>query len=153
MKSSKNVVSEVYALATPIAEGLGYTIWDIEYEKIGSEYHLSITIDSEKGINIEDCEAMSRAIDPVLDEADPIAEEYHLDVSSPGIERVIKTDFHLSKCLNEKVSVKLFAPIDGVKAFVGELASYDAENIKLLCPEEIEIPRKQIAKMNIYFEF
>ncbi|MBQ2810416.1 MAG: ribosome maturation factor RimP [Clostridia bacterium] len=153
MKSSKSIVSEVTALATPIAEELGYIIWDVEYEKIGAEYHLTITIDSENGIGIEDCEKMSRAIDPVLDEADPIKDEYHLDISSPGIERVIKTDFHLECCIGEVVIARLYAPINGQKAIVGTLVSYDSEKIVVNCDEDIEIPRKAIAKMNIYFEF
>lgn len=153
MKSSKGIVSTVWELATPVAEELGYIIWDVEYEKLGAEYHLTITIDSENGIGIEDCEKMSRAIDPVLDEADPIQDEYHLDISSPGIERVIKTDFHLSRCIGEVVIAKLYAQINGQKAIVGTLDSYDADKIVLDCGEKIEIPRKSIAKMNIYFEF
>ena len=152
-QQTKGIVAEVLALATPVAEELGYTIWDVEYEKIGAEYHLTITIDSEAGIGIEDCEKMSRAIDPVLDEHDPIKEEYHLDVSSPGIERVIKNDFHLSKCIGERVIARLFAPIEGQKAIVGTLKSYDGEQIVLETDKEIAIARKAIAKMNIYFQF
>lgn len=153
MKSAKSIVAEITSLATPIADSLGYTIWDVEYEKIGAEYHLTITIDSENGIGIEDCEKMSRALDPVLDEADPIQDEYHLDVSSPGIERVIKNDFHLSKCIGEVVIAKLYAPIEGQKAIVGELAAYDDDTVTVKQENEIVIPRKSIAKMNIYFEF
>lgn len=152
-QGSKGIIAEVTALATPIAESLGYTVWDVEYEKIGAEYHLTITIDSEDGIGIEDCEKMSRAIDPVLDEHDPISDEYHLDISSPGIERVIKNDFHLSKCIGERVIARLFAPIDGQKAIVGELKSYDDTQVVIEAENEIAIPRKAIAKMNIYFEF
>ena len=153
MKASKSIVSEVSSLIAPVAESLGYTVWDVEFEKIGAEYHLSITIDSENGIGIEDCEKMSRAIDPVLDEADPISEEYHLDVSSPGIEREIKNDFHLSKCMGERVQVKLYAPLDGQKVISGELLGYDEQSVTVSAESEIVIPKKSIAKMNIYFEF
>lgn len=153
MKQTKGIVGEVTTLATPIAESLGYIIWDVEYEKIGAEYHLTITIDSENGIGIEDCEKMSRAIDPVLDEHDLIHDEYHLDVSSPGIERVIKTDFHLSKCIGETVIARLYAPLDGQKVIVGVLDGYDDEAIKITTDNQIAIPRRAIAKMNIYFEF
>ena len=153
MKASKSIVSEVSSLIAPVAESLGYTVWDVEFEKIGAEYHLSITIDSENGIGIEDCEKMSRAIDPVLDEADPISEEYHLDVSSPGIEREIKNDFHLSKCMGERVQVKLYAPLDGQKVIIGELLGYDEQSVTVSAESEIVIPKKSIAKMNIYFEF
>ena len=153
MKSSKSIVSEVTALATPIAEELGYIIWDVEYEKIGAEYHLTITIDSENGIGIEDCEKYSRAIDPRLDEDNYIEGAYRLEVSSPGIERAIKNDFHLSKCIGEVVEVKLFAPMEGAKVALGTLHSFDNENVVLKDETEIIIPRKNIAKMNIYFEF
>ncbi len=153
MKQTKGIVAEVTSIASPIAEQLGYFIWDVEYEKIGADYHLTITIDSENGIGIEDCEKMSRAIDPVLDEYDLIQDEYHLDVSSPGIERVIKTDFHLSKCVGETVIAKLYAPLDGQKVIVGTLDGYDEETIKITNDNQVAIPRKAIAKMNIYFEF
>lgn len=153
MKSSKAIVSEVSALCEKVALELGYTVWDVEYEKVGAEYHLTITIDSPSGIGIEDCEKMSRAIDPILDEADPIQGEYHLDVSSPGIEREIKNDFHLSSCIGETVIAKLYAPIDGQKSIVGVLDSFDSENVTLVAQEKTVIPRKAIAKMNIYFEF
>ena len=153
MKSSKNIISEVSEIATRVADELGYIIWDVEYDKIGAEYHLTITIDSENGIGIDDCEKMSRAIDPLLDEADVIQDKYHLDVSSPGIERVIKNDLHLERCLGQMVQAKLYAPIDNQKVLVGELVSYDAESITLKAENEIAIPRKAVAKMNIYFEF
>ncbi len=153
MKSAKMIVSEVSALCEGVAHELGYTIWDVEYEKIGAEYHLTITIDSPNGIGIEDCEKMSRALDPILDEADPIQDEYHLDVSSPGIERAIKNDFHLSQCIGEAVLVKLYAPIENQKAIVGTLDSFDSESVTVVAQDKIVIPRKAIAKMNIYFEF
>lgn len=153
MRQTKGIVNEVLEIATPIATELGYSVWDVEYEKIGAEYHLTITIDSPNGIGIEDCEKMSRAIDPVLDEHDLIQDEYHLDVSSPGIERVIKTDEHLEKCIGQAVVAKLYAPIDGQKVIIGVLDGYDEENVKLTTEKQIAIPKKAIAKMNIYFEF
>ena len=153
MKSAKNIASVVEALITPVAQELGYYIWDVSYVKDGTEWFLKITIDSENGIDIEDCEKMSRAIDPILDEADPIPDAYRLEVSSPGIEREIKTDFHLSKCIGETLEVKLYAPLDGKKSVIGELKEYDDENVTIDDGEKITIPRKSIAKMNIYFEF
>jgi ribosome maturation factor RimP len=150
MKSAKNIATEVEALISPVAEELGYYIWDVSYVKEGTEWFLRITIDSENGINIDDCENMSRAIDPLLDEADPIEDAYRLEVSSPGIEREIKTDFHLSKCLGETVEAKFYAPLNGAKSVIGVLKAYDSENVTV---DEMVIPRKSIAKMNIYFEF
>ncbi len=153
MRSTGGIVKKATEIAEPIAKELGYTLWDVEYVKEGADWYLRYTIDSEEGIGIDDCEKMSRAIDPVLDEYDFIEDFYHLEVSSPGLEREIKTDFHLEHCLMEKVSVKLFAPIDGAKVIVGELKAYDKDTVTVQTDAEMVIPRKAIAKMNIYFEF
>lgn len=120
-KNNGNVVSIVTAIAEPLAEELGYFLWDVEYVKEGAEMYLRITIDSEEGITIDDCEKMHRAIDPLLDEADPIEESYHLEVSSPGIERELKNDFQIRACEGWQVEVKLYAPKNGEKAFYGIL--------------------------------
>ena len=148
-----NIASKVYPLCERVASELGYFIWDVDYVKEGTEWFLRIEIDKEEGIGIEDCEAYSRAIDPLLDEENYIEGAYRLEVSSPGIERVIKNDFHLSKCTGEVVEIKLFAPIEGCKLARGTLFSYDDESVVLKDETEIIIPRKNIAKMNIYFEF
>ena len=148
-----NIVSKVTPLCERVASELGYFIWDVDYVKEGTEWFLRIEIDKEDGIGIEDCEAYSRAIDPLLDEEDYIEGAYRLEVSSPGIERVIKTDFHMSKCIGEVVEIKLFAAIEGCKVARGTLHSYDNESVVLKDEVEIVIPRKNIAKMNIYFEF
>jgi len=153
MKSSKNIPNEVLKSIQPIATELGYTIWDVEYDKIGTENHLVITIDKEGGIGIDDCETMSRAIDPVLDNLDLIQDEYHLDVSSPGIERNIRTDEHLKYSIGKKVQLKLFAPFEGKKVLVGELISFDDDDIVIMSEEQKAVPRKLISKMNINFEF
>ncbi len=150
MKSPKQIVAYLTPVIEEVANSLGYSVWDLEYVKEGTEYYLRITIDSDEGIDIDDCEKMSRAVDPVLDEHDVIEDAYHLEVSSPGIERDIKTDYHLSFCAGETVLVKLYAPIDGVKQIVGVLGGFDEENITV---DSRAIPRKAIAKMNVYFEF
>lgn len=153
MKSANSIVKKAAEIAEPIAKELGYTLWDVEYVKEGADWYLRYTIDNEDGIGIEDCEKMSRAIDPILDEYDFIEDAYHLEVSSPGLEREIKTDYHLEKCTGEKVCVRLYAPLNGAKVIVGELAGFDSEQIRITADGEIIIPRKAIAKMNIYFEF
>ncbi len=150
MKSAKGIISELSPVIEEVASSLGYSIWDIEYVKEGTEYYLRITIDSENGIGIEDCERMSRAIDPKLDEHDVIEDAYHLEVSSPGIEREIKTDFHMEYCLGEMVAIKLYAPIDGSKSIIGTFNVYDSESVTV---NDTKIPRKAIAKMNVYFQF
>ena len=148
-----SIVERVTPLCHKVASELGYFIWDVDYVKEGTEWFLRIEIDKDGGIGIEDCEAYSRAIDPLLDEEDYIEGAYRLEVSSPGIERVIKTDFHLEKCIGEVVEVKLFAPIEGCKLARGTLFSFDSENVILKDESEVLLPRKNIAKMHIYFEF
>lgn len=148
-----SIVERVTPLCNRVADELGYFIWDVDYVKEGTEWFLRIEIDKEEGIDIEDCEKFSRAIDPLLDEENYIEGTYRLEVSSPGIERVIKTDFHLEKCIGEVVEIKLFAPVEGCKLARGTLFSFDGESVVLKDESEIIIPRKNIAKMNIYFEF
>ena len=92
------IVEKVTPLCEKVASELGYFIWDVDYVKEGTEWFLRIEIDKEDGIGIEDCEAYSRAIDPLLDEENYIEGAYRLEVSSPGLERIIKNDFLLEKC-------------------------------------------------------
>ena len=89
-KSTKNIASTVRELIAPTAESLGLILWDVEYVKEGTEWYLRVTIDTEEGVTIEDCEKMHRAIDPLLDEADPIEGSYTFEVSSAGADRVLK---------------------------------------------------------------
>jgi ribosome maturation factor RimP len=126
-KNTKGVVGEVRKIAEPLAEELGYILWDVEYVKVGADMYLRITIDHEDGITIDDCEKMHRAIDPLLDEADPIEEAYHLEVSSPGIERELKEEWQIEACEGWDVEVRLYAPIDGAKSYLGELVGLDAD--------------------------
>ena len=120
MKKNGNVAAVVRQLAEPLAERLGYDLWDVEFVKEGADYCLRITIDSPQGITIDDCERMHLAIDPVLDEADPIEGSYRLEVSSPGVERGLKTPRHMAACEGWTVEVRLYAPADGSKCHIGE---------------------------------
>lgn len=105
----RGIPAKVFPIVEPIISELGYLIWDIEYYKEGSEQILCITLDSDEGINIEDCEKVSRAIDAPLDEADPIPAEYYLQVSSPGIERELKRPEHFDAYIGEKVRVGFYS--------------------------------------------
>ena len=147
-----NIADTVRELLLPTVEALGYILWDVTYKKIGTEWHLEITIDSEEGITIEDCELVHRAIDPVLDDADPIADAYHLDVSSPGIERELRTDAHVLACLGERAEVRLFAPLDGARSFVGTLLGL-ADGVLTLSVGErtLELPTDGISKITTVF--
>lgn len=149
----KRSVSEtVRAAIEPIVSELGYSIWDITFGKVGADYHLEITIDKPDGIDINDCEKVHRAIDPILDEVDPIEGFYYLDVSSPGLERELRTPEHISASLGAIVEAKLFAAYEGRKAVVGELVSGDGEAVTIRDEAgEITIPTDKISRLNTVF--
>ncbi len=152
---TSGVVAAVEKLATPLADSLGYRVWDIEFVREGAEYYLRITLDSDSGITIDDCERFSRAIDPLLDEADPIAESYHLEVSSPGIERDLKSVAHINACVGCQVQAKLFAPLEGSRVWSGELVGMDDEDRVLIRVGEdtVAIPRAAISRLNTVCDF
>lgn len=153
-KGTKNIAATVSELIAPVAEELGYYLWDVEFVKEGSRYILRVTIDSDEGINIDDCEKMHRAIDPVLDEADPIENAYYLEVSSPGIERELRTDEHIMLCVGETVEVKLYAPINGAKTFSGELCGIeDGKVLVKMGDETCGFERKDVAQIKTVFDF
>lgn len=150
-KSIKETVREAIL---PTVTELGYRIWDVTYSKVGADYHLEITIDSDNGINIEDCEKVHRAIDPILDECDPIEGFYYLDVSSPGLERELRTDEHITASLGAKVEVKLFSASDGRKSFIAQLVSYeDGEFTFKENEESFTLSKSDISKITtVFFE-
>ena len=154
-KSNGGVVGTVKKIAEPLAEELGYFLWDVEYIKEGADMYLRITIDSEEGITIEDCEKMHRAIDPLLDEADPIEDAYHLEVSSPGIERDLKTDMQINACEGWDVEVRLYAPVDGAKSYLGVLCELDEEgNVVIETPNGVrKFPRASVASLKTHYNF
>ena len=122
----KNTVNAVEELAAPIAAGLGLRIWDVRYLKEGSQWFLRVFIDKDGGVDINDCEAMSRALDEPLDRLDPIDGEYILEVSSPGIERELVRPEHFEQFIGADIMVKMIRPIEGIgKEFKGVLTAYD----------------------------
>lgn len=151
----KNVAETVREGIAPIAAELGLAIWDVEFVKEGARRILRVTIDSEQGITIDDCERMHRAIDPVLDELDPIDTAYDLEVSSPGIERDLRTDAHIDASVGEEVELRLFAPLDGKKSFGGILMGRDGSGAVLLeCDGEVKaFPRDAVAKLRTVYAF
>jgi ribosome maturation factor RimP len=155
MAKNPSISEKVSLIAEPLAEELGFFLWDVEYVKEGGRKVLRITIDSEEGITIDDCEKMHRALDPLLDEADPIEEAYYLEVSSPGIERELKTDMHIDACEGWDVEVKLYAPIDGSKTFKGKLLTLgdDGEVRIESLGKVLEFPRASVAKLQTYYQF
>ena len=154
MAQKKNVRETVREAILPTVTELGYSIWDITYSKIGADYHLEITIDIDRGINIDDCEKVHRAIDPILDEVDPIEDFYYLEVSSPGIERDLRTDEHILACIGMPVEAKLFTARDGRKSIVGYLVGYEDGKVSIEDESEVVVlPRNEISKLTtIYVE-
>jgi len=141
-------------LLTPIINSLGYTIYDIEYQKEGKDYYLRIVIDKEDGITIDDCEKVSNSINDVLDEADYIKEQYYLEVSSPGLERKLTKDWHLEKYIGYTVEAKLFTAVNKVKNIVGALKEFDESTITIeLDTEEIKLDRKNISVIKTVYDF
>ncbi len=154
-QSGRGVAERVRTIIQPTADELGYYLWDVEYVKEGADYILRVTIDQDNGITIDDCEAMTRAIDPILDEHDPIEDSYLLEVSSPGIERELSRDEHFDLCVGEKVEVRLYAPVDGSRTWVGILGERDAEGgIPVETAGTIRtFPRAAVAKVRTVFDF
>ena len=145
----KNVAATVTELVSETVAANGCELWDVEYVKEGADWHLRVTIDREGGVGIDDCERVHRAIDPILDEADPIEGFYYLEVSSPGIERELKTDRHLSASVGSLCEARLFAPLNGTKSVTGRLAAYDPDSVTLTPDggEAITLPRKAVSRL------
>ena len=154
MAKNATVAERVRELAEPLADELGIWVWDVEFVKEGARRVLRITVDSENGIDINDCEKLHRAIDPLLDEADLIEDQYYLEVSSPGIERELKNDIHIEACEGWDVEVKLYAPQNGSKLFRGVLMPLGENGeISISVGETVmTFERSAVAKISTYFE-
>ena len=147
MGTKKNITQLCEELAEPVAEELGYVIWDTEYVKEGGRYILRYTIDRDGGVGIDDCERFHRAIDPLLDEADPIEQSYCLEVSSPGTDRELTKAAHFEACLGQTVKVRLIRPAeDGRREFTGVLVSHDKDGFAIEAGEEtVAFIRKEVS--------
>lgn len=135
MSKRETYESKTEQLLSPIAGQYGVEIYDVEYVKEGSDWYLRAYIDKPEGVNIADCENVSRALSDVLDAEDFIPDAYILEVSSPGLGRTLKKDRHLEKSLGEIVEIKTYKPIDGRKEFAGILCAYDADTVTIEEPE------------------
>lgn len=148
------LISKIVELCEPIVTDLGYELYHVEFVKEGGEDYLRIYIDNEEGICLDDCVKVNKAISNALDVEDPIEGFYYLEVSSPGMERVLHTDKHLSKNIDSKVTLKLNGLINGKKKLEGILKDFDENNITILCEEEeCIIPREKISIIKLKGEF
>ena len=132
-------------------ENIGYSLYDVEYAKEGQNYYLRIFIDSPKGIDLNDCEKVSNEIDELLDQADYIKEQYFLEVSSPGVERILRKDSHLAQNIGKQVEAKLYKKDEnGNKNYIGELKAFDNDTITI---DEFKFDRKNIAQLKTVFDW
>lgn len=141
-------------LLLPIAEANHVEIYDIEYVKEGSDWYLRAYIDRQGGVTINDCEAVSRALSDALDQEDFVEDAYILEVSSPGLGRMLKKDKHFAKSLMEKVEVKTYKPVSGSKEFEGILKAFDEKTITILPQEgtgELIFERSDVAAVRLAF--
>ncbi len=130
MEKKKNAAAIVRELAQPICDELGLFLWDVRYEKEGSSYYLRVFIDSDNGISIEDCENVTRPLNKLLDEKDPIKEQYVLEVGSPGLGRELRRPEHFEACIGDWLRIKLIRPReDGKREILFGLDSYDKEKL------------------------
>lgn len=145
---------KVEALLKPIIESLGYELYDVIYSKEAKDYYLKIFIDKETGISIDDCENVSNAISDILDEEDLIKDQYFLEVSSAGLERVLRSDKHLNDNLGKEIEVKLFKNQENKKVYEGILKDFD-ENTITICEENknINLDRKNIAIIKTIYKW
>ena len=141
-------------LLVPIAEKYGVEIYDVEYVKEGSDWYLRAYIDKPEGVNINDCENVSRALSDVLDTEDYIEDAYILEVSSPGLGRTLKKDRHLEKSLGEEVEIRTYKPIDKQKEFSGILKAYDKDTVTIEEDSEDRVfARADIALIRLALDF
>ena len=150
------ITDTVTALAKPVVESLGCSLWDVEYVREGADYILRVSIDKEGGVDILDCEAISRQLSDLLDEADPIEGSYTLEVGSAGAERALKRPADFQRYLGSPVLVKLYKPVDGRKEFPGTLTAYNEADGSLtvdLSGTAYTFGKKDVALCRLRVEF
>lgn len=147
------VTDQVRAFSQPVVEGLGCALWDVEYVREGGEWFLRLYIDKEGGVGIDDCEAVSRAVDPILDQEDPIPGSYHFEVSSAGLERPLRRPEHFAWAAGKTVAVRLYRPRGGVKEWTGVLRGYEDGKIVLdTAGGETAFEKDEVALARLHLE-
>ena len=148
------VTDIVTKIAQPVVEAHGCQLWDVEYVREGDQRFLRLYLDKEGGVDITDCEAISRAVDPLLDEADPIAESYHFEVCSAGLERALKRPSDFERFMGSDITVKLYRPRNGLKEIPCVLTGYEDGKITVEAGKEtITFEKSQVALVRLRVEF
>ena len=148
------VTELIWKLAQPVVEQHGCSLWDVEYVREGTEYFLRLYLDKETGVDITDCEAISRAMDPILDEKDPIETSYHFEVCSAGLERALKRPSDFEKFMGSPVTVKLYRPRNGVKELPCVLKGYEDGRVTVEAGKEtVTFEKSEVALVRLRVEF
>ncbi len=148
------LTEKIFALCEPTVKGLGYELYDVEFQKEYDNWVLTLVIDREGGVTLDDCELVSNAVDPVLDEADPIDQPYYLSVSSIGLDRPLKKDRDFERNVGNRLDIKLYAPMNGKKELIGTLVSYTEDTLTVrLEKEEVELKRSACALIRPHIDF
>ena len=148
------VTELVEKLAKPVVEENGCSLWDVEYVREGSEYFLRLYLDKEGGVDINDCERISRAMDPILDEKDPIPTSYHFEVCSAGLERALKRPSDFERFMGSAITVKLYRPRNGLKEIPCVLTGYEDGKVTVTAGKEtITFEKSEVALVRLRVEF
>ena len=141
------VTEKVETLARPVVEDKGCELWSVEYVREAGSWYLRVFIDKDGGVGIDDCERISRRLDPILDEADPIPDSYVFEVGSAGAERELKRPSDFEKFMGSEVEVKLYQPYEGKKSLVGKLEAYENGDITI---SSVQLKKSQIAQVKLH---
>lgn len=145
------ITEKVFSLAKPVVEDEGCSLWDVEYVREAGSWYLRVYIDKEGGVGIDDCERISRRLDPILDEEDPIPDSYVFEVGSAGAERELKRPSDFEQFMGSEVEVRLYQPLEGRKAYVGTLAGYDGGSVTIDTEkQQRSFTKQQIAQVRLH---
>ena len=148
------VTELITQLAQPVVEEKGCSLWDVEYVREGAERYLRLYIDKEGGVDITDCEAIHRAMDPILDEKDPIAESYHFEVCSAGLERPLKRPEDFARFMDSPILIKLYRPRNGLKEIPATLTGYEDGKLTAQAGKEtLTFEKSEVALVRLRVEF
>ena len=148
------LTDKIAEIARPVVEEEGCSLWDVEYVREAGTWYLRVFIDREGGVSIDDCERVSRRLDPILDEKDPIPESYVFEVGSAGADRELKRPRDFEQFMGSDVEVRLYRPVDGSKHYTGVLAGYEDGVVTLTQGEKtLRFTKEQVAQVRLYVSF
>ena len=146
----KKVTELVAELAAPAVAEQGCTLWDVEYVREAGQWYLRLYLDKDGGVDILDCEAVSRKVSDLLDQADPIEGSYTFEVSSAGLDRPLRRPEHFAQCMGQQVDVRLYRPVDGRKEYTGVLSGYEDGDVTV---DGRRFPKGEVALVRLHVTF